>query len=70
MKKWLFTLVLIQLLACRSSGPHNKVWESKHRPSDELRHEYNKANKKGTKDYKNSKKRFQRMQKQKRKQLD
>lgn len=49
------------LTACRSRGPHNKVWESKNHPSDALRKEYNKANKQGTKDYKNSKKRFLRM---------
>ena len=69
-KQVLFIICLSFLLSCRSSGPHNKVWESKRHPSDELRHEYNKANKKGTKDYKNSKKRFQRLQKQKRRKLD
>lgn len=54
-------LLLALLISCRSRGPHNAVWESKHHPSDELRKEYKKANEKGTKDYKNSKKRFKRL---------
>jgi len=59
MKRILMPLILFTILlgACRSRGPRNAVWESKHHPSDE----YKKANEKGTKDYKNSKKRFNRL---------
>ena len=60
-------LLLFITLACRSSGPHNKVWESKKRPSDQLRKEYNAANKEGLKFYKNSKKRFEKTHRRKRK---
>jgi hypothetical protein len=57
----LFTFLLILFSNCRSRGPKNEVWQSKHHPSDELRKEYKKANQKGAKDYKNSKKRFKRL---------
>ncbi|MBL0046918.1 MAG: hypothetical protein IPP32_02305 [Bacteroidetes bacterium] len=58
----LFVLIIIVCFtACRSRGPRNAVWESKHHPSDDLRKEYKKANEKGTKDYKNSKKRYKRL---------
>ena len=64
MKKAVFALLFcLFIMCCRSRGPHNKVWESKHHPSDELRKEYNQLNKKATKDYKNSKKRFKRSHK-------
>lgn len=57
----IFVLLVSMLISCRSRGPHNAVWESKRHPSDELKREYKKANEKGTRDYKNSKKRFKRL---------
>jgi hypothetical protein len=60
-------LLVFNALACRSGGPHNKVWESKKRPSDQLRKEYSAANKEGLHFYKNSKKRFEKAHRRKRK---
>ena len=60
MKRVTFYILIfaITFASCRSKGPHNAVWESKHHPSDELRGDYKKAADAETKDYKSSKKRY------------
>jgi hypothetical protein len=61
MKQQLTLFILIfafTFASCRSKGPHNAVWESKHHPSDELRGDYKKAAEAETKSYKSSKKRY------------
>ena len=60
MKQLKFCILVFALfaLSCRSKGPHNAVWESKHHPSDDLRGDYKKAADSETKAYKNSKKTY------------
>ena len=62
MKQLKFCILVFALfsISCRSKGPHNAVWESKHHPSDDLRGDYKKAVDADTKASKNFKKAYQR----------